>query len=125
MGTVMELAAEPKAVSPAASEGNPQELMLRLMFGKHVTYSLSAVARLGVADQMTRAASDIEDLARRTGAHAPSLYRVMRMLAAAGVFEETSGKRFALTPVGELLKTGVPGSIRHLAIAFGDSWSTR
>jgi hypothetical protein len=125
METVMELSTEPKAASPAAAEVNPQELMLRLMFGKHITYSLSAVARLGVADHMNGAPSELEDLARRTGAHAPSLYRVMRMLAAVGVFQEVAGKRFALTPVGELLKTGAPGSVRHLAIAFGDTWSTR
>jgi hypothetical protein len=125
METVMEVATEPSAVSPVVADANPQELMLRLMFGKHITYSLSAVARLGVADHMNGTPSELEDLARRTGAHAPSLYRVMRMLAALGVFEETPGKRFALTPVGELLKTGTPGSIRHLAIAFGDPWSTR
>jgi hypothetical protein len=39
----------------------------------------------------------VEEIAGNAGAHAPSLYRVMRMLASMGVFKEEQGKRFALT----------------------------
>ncbi len=35
-----------------------------------------------------------------TGAHAGSLYRVMRMLASISVFQKLPGQRFALTPMG-------------------------
>jgi hypothetical protein len=41
------------------------------------------------------------------------------------VFEEAPGQRFALTPVGELLKSDAPGSLRYPAMFFGDEWSTR
>src|SRR6185312_14420420 len=50
---------------------------------------------------------------------------VMRMLASLGVFVEGPNKFFALTPAGECLKTDAPISIRYLAMAWGDSWSTR
>lgn len=98
---------------------------MRLLFGKHVTYAVSAVARLGVPDCMNGVPCDVEELAAKVGAHAPSLYRVMRLLGGVGVFNELPGKRFTLTPVGELLKTEAPGSMRYMAIMFGDEWSAR
>ena len=72
--------------------------MMQLLFGKQLTYSLSGVARLGVADHMNGTAKPVEDIAARCGAHAPSLYRVMRMLAGFGVFKEGPPRHFALTP---------------------------
>jgi hypothetical protein len=103
----------------------PQTAMLQLLFGKHITYSVSAIARLGVADQMGALPIRVDQLAVRVGAHAGSLYRVMRTLACVGVFEELPEKRFSLTDVGKLLKTDAPGSLRYFAIQLGDQWSTR
>jgi hypothetical protein len=103
----------------------PPAIFMQLLFGKQITYSLSGVARLGVADHMSNKASPVEDLATKTGAHAPSLYRAMRMLASLGVFKESPKRHFALTPVGELLKTDAPVSLRYLAMMFGEEFSTR
>ena len=66
---------------PAQAPLPPPLVMMQLLFGKQLTYSLSGVARLGVADHMDGTAKPVEDIAARCGAHAPSLYRVMRMLA--------------------------------------------
>jgi len=41
------------------------------------------------------------------------------------VFKEEQGKRFALTPAGELLKSDAPGTMRYFAMMFGDEWTTR
>ena len=103
----------------------PPLVMMQLLFGKQLTYSLSGVARLGVADHMTGKPQPVEEIAAKAGAHAPSLYRVMRMLAGFGVFKEGPQRHFALTPVGGLLKTGVPGSLRYMAMMFGEEFSTR
>ena len=123
--TNMLLEKNDSAVATQPQSQPPQAAMLQLLFGKHITYSLSAVARLGVADQMGILPIRVDQLATRVGAHAPSLYRVMRTLASVGVFEEVFEKRFVLTPVGELLKTDAPGSFRYFAIQLGDEWSTR
>ena len=40
----------------------------------------------------------------------------MRMLASVGVFAEEPGAKFALTPLGETLKTDAPGSMRAMAM---------
>ena len=103
----------------------PPLAMMQLLFGKQLAYALSGVARLGVADHMSRTAQPVETIASRCGAHAPSLYRVMRMLASFGVFKEGPSRHFALTPVGELLKTSAPGSLRYMAMMFGEEFSTR
>jgi hypothetical protein len=47
----------------------------------------------------------------------------MRMLASVGVFSEEPGRKFALTPLGETLKTDAQGSMRAMAMMLGDEWS--
>jgi hypothetical protein len=106
-------------------QANQEALIGQLLFGKQMTYCLSGVARLGVADIMSATPIAVEEIAGKTGAHAPALYRVMRMLASMGVFKEEEGKRFALTPAGELLKSDTPGTVRYFAMMFGDEWTTR
>jgi hypothetical protein len=103
----------------------PQQAMMQLLFGKQLTYCLSGLARLGVADHMSASPMPVEEIAAKVGAHAPSLYRVMRLLASVGVFKEEPPRHFALTPSGELLKSEVPGTVRYFAMMFGDEWTTR
>jgi len=103
----------------------PNLAFMQLLFGKQLTFSLSGVARLGAADHMDGTARLVEEIAAKCGAHAPSLYRVFRMLSAFGVFREGPARHFALTPLGELLKTGAPGSLRYMAMMFGEEFSTR
>ena len=113
-------------MAQAATEAlQPQAMMMQLLFGKQVCYSLSGVARLGIADHMDATARPVEEIAVKAGAHAPSLYRVMRMLASLGVFKEGPSRQFALTPVGEVLKTDTPGSVRYIAMMFGEEFSVR
>jgi O-methyltransferase domain len=108
-----------------ASAQEAQLLLRQLLFGKQLTYCLSGVARLGVADHMNATPVAVEEIAGKTGAHSASLYRVMRMLASMGVFKQEQGKRFALAPAGELLKSDAPGTMRYFAMMFGDEWTTR
>ena len=82
----------------------PNAKLMQLLFGKQITYSIAAVARLGVADHMSATPVAIDLLAEKVGAQTPSLYRVMRMLSSVGVFRQTE-RQFSLTPVGELLRS--------------------
>src|SRR5262249_45179574 len=55
--------------------------------------------------------------------HAPSLYRLMRTLASLGILTEDATHRFALTPLGDALKTGAPGSARATILTVAnDTW---
>ena len=73
---------------------------------------LHAAARLGVADALASGPLDVELLAKRVGADAGFLYRVLRFLASQGVFVESSPRVFGLTPRAELLRSDVPNSAR-------------
>ena len=66
------------------------------------------MAGLGIADLLATEAGSAAQLAAQTGAHAPALYRVMRMLAGIGVFAESDDGTFSLTPLGDTLRTDVP-----------------
>jgi hypothetical protein len=57
----------------AQTELPPPMVFMQLLFGKQLTYSLSGVARLGVADHMDKTGRAVEELAAKVGAHAPSL----------------------------------------------------
>jgi hypothetical protein len=87
--------------------------------------ALYAAAALDVAGALAGGAKNIDELARATGAHAPSLYRVLRVLASSGIFAEGDDGRISNTPMSELLRAGVPGSLRDLILLFGDETSWR
>jgi DNA-binding IclR family transcriptional regulator len=73
---------------------------------------LYAAAALGVADHLVAGPAPVEVLAGHTGAHAPSLHRLLRTLASVGVFTEPEPGIFALTSLGQTLTSGQPGSMR-------------
>jgi hypothetical protein len=75
-------------------------------------------AQLGLADRLADGPQNAEAVAASTGSHAPSLYRVMRTLASLGLLMEDDQHRFALTPLGETLKTGAPGSARATVLTL-------
>jgi hypothetical protein len=87
---------------------------------------LYAVAELGVADLLADGPRSAEDLATASGAHAPSLYRVLRFLASEGVFTETNPGWFALTPMAETLRRDASVSLRPTALFEGSNmvWQT-
>jgi hypothetical protein len=87
--------------------------------------ALYAAAALDVAEKIAGGAKGVDELAIAVGAHAPSLYRVLRLLAASGVFREDGDGRFWNTALSELLRPGVPGSLRDLVLLFGDETSWR
>lgn len=105
----------------------PGLALYRIGVGHYFSRALALAAKLGVADLMKDRPLHFEDLAKATNTHAASLNRVMRLLASVGVFEEREGGVFALTPLADLLRTGVPGSMRSSVQLFAgvgiqDSW---
>src|ERR1051326_407494 len=97
--------------------------LLRMMTGYWVSKALSVAAELGVADLLQDIPRSSDDLAVACAAHPPTLYRLLRALASVGVFTELDGHRFALTPLAELLRSDVPGSMRALARMYGSEQS--
>jgi hypothetical protein len=81
-----------------------------------------AAAELGLADLLANGVRSTEDLARQTGTHAPSLYRLLRALASCGIITETARNHFASTPLGDALRDGAPGAARATILTIAGSW---
>src|SRR4051794_12999186 len=113
----------PDTVGPFGSA--PAEA-LRLATAYQASRALHVAIRMRLPDLLAGSARSAEDLARETGGHAPSLRRLLRALASYGVFSEAADGRFALGPLGGALRAGAPGSVRDLALMWGDEdyWIT-
>jgi hypothetical protein len=74
---------------------------------------------LGIADLMADGAQASDELAEATGTHPGTLYRLLRALASVGVFREEDDRRFALTELGDGLRSDAPGSLAGWAAFVG------
>jgi cyclopropane fatty-acyl-phospholipid synthase-like methyltransferase len=101
---------DPDRIPPA--DFPQQAAMLRMLSGFWLSRALSVVVKLGIADLLKEGPKNSEELAQTTNTHAPSLFRVLRALAAEGVFYEDKNGRFSATLLAATLQTGVPGSLR-------------
>ena len=109
----MSIANEPDRPGQAPSG------MLQLLNAFLTVQALHVVAALGIADVLAKGPATVDDLAAATGAHRPSLSRLLRMLAGVGVFREEADGRFGLTGLGETLRSDGPGSVRDWALYVG------
>ena len=95
--------------------------MATMAFGNVVAQAVYVAAKLGIADLLEAGPKSVEELARATRTHAPSLARLLRALASLDVFveDETTG-HYALNPLGATLLSGKPGSVREAVLMAGD-----
>ena len=93
--------------------------LMTIATGYQRSRALMVVAELGIADLLRNGPRSVDELARATHTHAPTLYRVLRALAAAGVFEERPGRVLALTPISEFLHSDAAIPYGHLVRLFG------
>src|SRR5262245_52022171 len=98
----------------------PATRLRELIAGFVLSRAVYAAASLGIADLLAKGPSDAATLAAACDAHAGALHRVLRTLASAGVFAETEKGKFSNTPLSELLRSDVAGSLRALSLMYGD-----
>jgi hypothetical protein len=97
----------------------PTVALRRLANGYQVTQAIHVAATLGIADLLRDGARDSETLAAATASDAPSLHRVLRALASVGVLHEDDDGRFALTAIGEGLRSDAPEPVGGWAAFVG------
>ena len=86
--------------------------------GYQASCAVRTAAELGIADLLDGGARSIDELAAATGAHAPTLYRLLRALASIGVFHEEPERRFGLTAMGGFLRRDDPLSLDPVVRMF-------
>jgi hypothetical protein len=106
----------------------PPVRILQLATAGWMAQAVSAAAELGVADALAAGPRTVEEVAEEVGAHAPTLYRLLRACADIELFEERPDRVFALTELGDALRTDSPVSLRDFAVWTGlpaerDTWT--
>ncbi|TCJ18483.1 hypothetical protein E0L93_05690 [Rubrobacter taiwanensis] len=102
-----------------AAGPNPFATVLQVSGGYCLPRSLHVVAELGVADALDETPRTAAELATSVGADPGALGRVLRLLAAHGVFEVQGDGKFGHSPASRLLRTDHPQSMRAFARMFG------
>lgn len=90
----------------------PHIALLRISSQVMLARSIGIAAELGIADAVDKTPMNAAALASITHSNADALYRLLRYLAANGIFTEDSEGRFGNTPVSACLRSNVPHSMR-------------
>lgn len=100
----------------------PHAQLIQMGSAYWISRVVYAAAKLGLADHLAAGPRTAAELAGPTRTHAPSLHRLMRTLASLGVLTERDAQGFALTPLGEALRSSAPGAARATLLTFGSPW---
>ncbi len=96
----------------------PHALIRQIADGYNVSRCLHVVANLGVADALGESPATAADLAASVGADPGALGRVLRLLAAHGVFV-IDGEMISHSPASRVLRDDHPQSIRAFVRMLG------
>ena len=91
-----------------------------LIGGFAASQMLYVAARLKLADLLAAGPMTAAELAHECGAKEAPLRRLVRGLAAFGVFEIQEDGRFANTWLSECLRAGAQDSVREMALLYGE-----
>lgn len=113
------VAAELTGPSPAAT-------VRSLIAASWLSRAVAVAVELGIPDLLAVGPRTAGTLAAAVGADERSLARLLSALTGSGVVQRLPDGRFALGPLGGVLREDVPGSMAGYARAFGGdrAWST-
>ena len=95
------------------------EQLTRMIASAALSRAICTIGELGVSDHIkTGSPQSVETLARLTGTHERSLYRLLRFTASYGVFREIGDREFDHTPLSAALSTDAAGSFRPATRMF-------
>jgi len=102
------------------------ERLTQILLGAALSRAVCSITELGIADQIEPGSPrSVDYLARATGTHERSLYRVLRFLASHELFQEKDNRQFDHTPLSRCLRSDSDGSFRAAGRMFhriGPAW---
>ena len=109
----------------SATFPDPTLHVLELAGGFLVSQAIFLAARIGLADLLAEEPRTAASLAAATDTHVPSLGRILRTLANAGLCTVDAEGRFANTEAGERLRADHPHSVRSYVLMLAEDWMWR
>jgi SAM-dependent methyltransferase len=102
--------------------------LTRLILSLWAPQAIHAAAKLGVPDLLADGPKHSDELARAVGAHPGALYRLLRGLVVLELCVRTEDGAFALTPLGDCLRSDSPESAYSWSLLMGgqhvwNSWA--
>ena len=113
----------PHAVAAPTVAPPPEAQIAEILLSQLVPRLVNLMAALKLADHLAEGPKTAEELAALTGTHAPTLSRILRTLASLGFVTEQAEGRFALQPLGAVLRSGTPS--HAAALILGGELFTR
>jgi hypothetical protein len=95
-------------------------VLFQMATGYWLSQAIYVAAKLGIADLLENHPKSSAELAAATRCDLHSLYRVLRALASVGILSQVDNDGFALTRLGNALRSNVPGSLRSVVITLGE-----
>jgi len=104
---------------PSLNVSDPKaDQISRMIRGFWISQIVGTLAQLGIPDRLASGPMAAGDVASSIACDAGTTFRLLRASRTVGLVATTSDGRFALTPLGEKLRSDVPGSMRDAAIAL-------
>jgi hypothetical protein len=94
--------------------------VIHTIWGFMASQALHAASRLAVFDVVRDVPKTARQIAEQSAAREPELLRLLRYLTAIGFLIEDGEGRFSSTPLGALLQSDHPQSLRPMALMYGE-----
>ncbi len=107
---------------PSQPQPTAADQVIQMGRAHQVSRMVYTAASLGIADHLARGPLHADELARRSGANAAALYRLLRGLAMLGLFTESAPRTFANTPLSDALRADAPGAARATVLTLAGQW---
>ncbi|MCV7195346.1 methyltransferase [Mycobacterium angelicum] len=93
----------------------PQAALMEMILSAWSAQAIAAAADLGIADALAKGPMSARELAAAVSADADAVSRLMRALIGHGIFRQRRDGRYALTPLGDPLRSDAKMSVRGMA----------
>ena len=110
------------SMSTLPAELPPHAQLIQRGTGYFISRLIVTAANLRIADHLADGPKSAAELAHPTHTNSRALHRFLRTLGSFGLVTQDTNGKFALTPLGEALKTGAPGSARSTLLALAGPW---
>lgn len=107
------------------NQSSPILELRKLAYGAINTQAIRVMAELKIADAIASGNQTPGAIAEQLGLNTPAVGRLLRFLSTTGVVNAETGGTYALTPMGDLLRSDVQGSFGNMARMFGSDYFTR
>jgi hypothetical protein len=92
--------------------------LVQISTGFITARAVYVAAKLGIADALDDGSRSASELSEKLVVNPEALFRILRLLARAGILKESGADQFALAELGEPLRSSSPHSMRDYIILF-------